>query len=145
MHLTAEEGLNIFFYCDQGLVLASKCQFLISKFRQPMYSLAIYSQSIIKIYNLYAPEYSWYTIVVFAKIESKKALFCLCVREEIHSQGRSSRCWEKIHTGFFWMQKNEGFFLFIFMINNSAVKWLISEKMNSKWGAGNPVWNQGGF
>jgi len=70
-----------------------------------MYSLAIYSKSIIKIYKLYARGYSRYTIVVFAKIESKKALFCLCVREEIHSQGRSSR-WEKMHTGLcFGMQK----------------------------------------
>jgi len=58
-------------------------------------------------------EYSWYTIVVFAKIESKKALFCLCVREEIHSQGRSSR-WEKMHTGlYFGMQKIAYVFVFI--------------------------------
>jgi len=72
-----------------------------------MYSLAIYSKSIIKIYKLYARGYSRYTIVVFAKIESKKALFCLCVREEIHSQGRSSR-WEKMHTGLcFGMQKKK--------------------------------------
>jgi hypothetical protein len=128
--------LNIFFHCDQGVLISInnkiECQFLISKFRQKFH------RSSREIYTIYK--------YILQKLNQKKHFFVwMCVREEIHSQGRSSRCWEKIHTGFFWMQKNKGFFLFIFMINNSAVKWLISEKMNSKWGAGNPVWNQGGF
>lgn len=59
----------------------------------------------------------------------------MCVREEIHSQGRSSRCWEKYTHWVLLNAKKQSFFLlFIFMINNSAVlsAFLISEKMNSK-------------
>ena len=72
----------------------------------------------------------------FAKIESKKALFCLNVCERGNSFTREKlTLLGKIHTlGSFECKKTKFFLLFIFMINNSAVlsAFLISEKMNSK-------------
>lgn len=82
------KGWIFFFHCDQGVSIfltKIKCRFLITKFRQKVF----------------------FQLFLFCKNWIKKStfLFELCVREEIHSQGRSSR-WEKIHTlGLILMQK----------------------------------------
>jgi hypothetical protein len=133
LHLTAEEGLNIFFSLWSGgkyFLTKIKCRFLITKFRQKVF------------FKLFLVCKNW--------IKKSTFLFELCVREEIHSQGRSSR-WEKIHTlGFFNAKNciNTKFFLFISIMIIADYSAYISElpkdelKMRS---TGNPVWNQGGF
>jgi len=95
------KGWIFFFHCDQGVLISInnkiECQFLISKFRQKFH------WSSREIYTIYK--------YVLQKLNQKKHFFVwMCVREEIHSQGRSSRCWEKIHTGFFLNAKKRSFF-----------------------------------
>lgn len=95
------KGWIFFFHCDQGVLISInnkiECQFLISKFRQKFH------WSSREIYTIYK--------YVLQKLNQKKHFFVwMCVREEIHSQGRSSRCWEKYTHWVLLNAKKQSFF-----------------------------------